>query len=154
MNKQLLTKDYIQTRNRVTDWKEAIQIAAQPMLERGDIEAGYIDAMIQTVIELGSYIVIAPLIALPHARSNGLVHHNALSLLKLKEPVYFDSDEESKATVILPIACVDNDQHLAMLAGIADLFQDEENMNQLLHTTDQNELCTIFEHFTFEEESS
>lgn len=154
MSKTLLTKEYIQTAQMAKDWKEAITIAAQPMVTNNDIDPAYIDAMIQTVIELGSYIVIAPLIALPHARSEGKVYKNAVSLLKLEQCVYFDKDEDSKASVILPLACVDNEQHMAMLAGIAQMFQDETFMATLLETNDLQQLCDLFEHFTLEEETS
>lgn len=155
MSRTLLTEDYIQTMDTVTDWKEAIKLAAQPMVAQGDIDPSYVDAMLQTVMDLGSYIVIAPLIALPHARSEGRVHKNAVSLLKLKEPVYFeDGDEDSKATVILPIACVDNEQHMAMLAGIAELFMDDTMMSTLLETNDSQTLRELFKHFKFEEETS
>ena len=152
MKKHLLTKEYIQLKDQVSDWKEAIRIAAQPMLTHGDIASDYVEAMIETVIHLGAYIVIAPNIALPHARGDGDVYRNAISLLKLSKPVYFGDDEDSKATVILPIACVDNEKHLSMLAAIAELFEDEQAMKALLEAEDRTQYYQLFERITFEEE--
>lgn len=153
MTRQVIEKDLIQTMERVATWTDAIRIAAAPMLQKGYIQESYIDAMIQTVLDLGSYIVIAPNIAMPHARSDGRVFRNAISILKLKEPVYFDEQEDSKATFIMPIACVDNENHLAMLASVAEILGDADIMNQLLETNDQQKLYEMFKDLTFEEET-
>ena len=37
MKEELLSKDCIQIADRVTDWQAAIQLAAQPMLNKGYI---------------------------------------------------------------------------------------------------------------------
>lgn len=152
MRKQVIEKDFIQVMERVDTWKDAIRIAATPLLKNGFIQESYIDAMIQTVLDFGSYIVIAPYIAMPHARSDTRVLKNAISILKLKEPVYFDKQEDSKATLIMPIACVDNEKHLTMLASIAEVLGDEDSMNLLLETNDQQKLYEIFKNITVEEE--
>ncbi len=44
--------------------EKAITIASQPLLQEQIIEQGYVQAMIDSVNELGPYIVIAPEIAL------------------------------------------------------------------------------------------
>ena len=153
MERKLIEKDFIQTMDHVDTWKDAIRIAAKPLLEHQCIQESYIDAMIQTVIDLGSYIVIAPDIAMPHARSEGRVLKNSISILKLEKPVYFDSDEASKATFIMPIACVDNENHLTMLAKVAEILGDPDTMEKILHTNDAEKLYEMFETLTFEEET-
>lgn len=149
--KNLISIDCIQTASHVDTWEDAIILAAQPLLRHGYIQESYIDAMIQTVHDFGSYIVIAPYIALPHARSDGRVNTNSISILKLEHPVYFDKDEDSKATVIIPIACIENEEHLTMLSKIAEVLGDCDCMEKLLHTNDQTELYKLFENL-YEEE--
>lgn len=153
MKLQVIEKGFIQTMDKVDTWKDAIQIAAAPLVKKKYIKESYIDAMIQTVLDLGSYIVIAPYVAMPHARSDGRVLKNAISILKLKEPIYFDEQEDSKALFIMPLACVDNNHHLTMLSCIADILGDVEKMNQILETNDKQQLYEIFKNITFEEES-
>ncbi|MDD3404207.1 MAG: PTS sugar transporter subunit IIA, partial [Hespellia sp.] len=58
----------IRFEEEMSDWKEAIRLVAQPLLENGCIEERYIDAMIRNVIENGPYIIIMPGLAMPHAR--------------------------------------------------------------------------------------
>lgn len=45
-----------------------MRIGGELLEKSGAIEPRYIDAMINTVKEIGPYIVIAPGIAMPHAR--------------------------------------------------------------------------------------
>ena len=40
---------YVQTAEKAEDWKEAIRMAASPLLEDGSIQASYIEAMIRNV---------------------------------------------------------------------------------------------------------
>ncbi|MFG6128711.1 PTS sugar transporter subunit IIA, partial [Staphylococcus aureus] len=49
-------------------------VASQPLLQEQVIEQCYVEAMIESVNELGPYIVIAPEIAIAHARPNNNVH--------------------------------------------------------------------------------
>ena len=48
---------HVQTAERAEDWKDAIRMAAAPLLENGSIRASYIDAMIHNVEVNGPYIV-------------------------------------------------------------------------------------------------
>ena len=40
------------------DWKEAIKIAAQPLIQKGDITDSYVNKMIQAVKDFGTYIML------------------------------------------------------------------------------------------------
>lgn len=59
------------------------------MLEEGLIEEAYIEAMFQTVREFGSYIVIAPDVAMPPARPDKTVHEAGFAVLRLDEAGVF-----------------------------------------------------------------
>lgn len=144
MEQELVSRSHIQTLDHISDWREAIKLAATPLLDDGCIQESYVEAMIRTVLELGTYIVLMPMVALPHARSDGRVNRDGMAVLKLKEPVYFDEgDESSKAALILPIACTDDDGHLAMLGKVAEILGDEEIMARVLASNDSEELYHI-----------
>ena len=59
----ILTTTRIIVKEQVNSWHEAI-LASQPLLQEQVIEQGYVEAMIESVNELGPYIVIAPEIAM------------------------------------------------------------------------------------------
>ncbi|MFW5827314.1 MAG: PTS sugar transporter subunit IIA, partial [Alkalispirochaeta sp.] len=58
----------------VADWEEAIRVGGRLMIDAGLVEPRYIDAIISNHKEMGPYFVIAPGIAMPHAKpENGVL---------------------------------------------------------------------------------
>ncbi|PNZ42883.1 PTS sugar transporter subunit IIA [Staphylococcus simulans] len=138
----ILTKDKIKVQDQVPDWSQAITEAAQPLLEQDYIETGYIDAMIDSVKELGPYIVIAPEIAIAHARPEDNVNKVGLSLLKLNESINFAEDSHY-ASLIFVLSATDNTSHLNVLQSLAGLLGNKEVVNQLLASKNSDEIIEI-----------
>ena len=90
----LIKKELIRIEDRANDWKDAIRIAAKSLLDNGHINEQYVADMIKSVEDAGPYIVLAPNVAVPHARPNGNVAKMAISLTKLNEPVNFRNEED------------------------------------------------------------
>ena len=63
-----LTKDRIKLKINASNWQEVVSEVGEIMYKAGDIDATYIDAMRNAIEDLGPYPVIAPGIALLHAR--------------------------------------------------------------------------------------
>lgn len=138
----ILTKDKIKVQDQVPDWSQAITEAAQPLLEQDYIETGYIDAMIDSVKEFGPYIVIAPEIAIAHARPEDNVNKVGLSLLKLNESINFAEDSHY-ASLIFVLSATDNSSHLNVLQSLAGLLGNKEVVNQLLESKNSDEIIEI-----------
>lgn len=138
----ILTKDKIKVQDQVPDWSQAITEAAQPLLEQDYIETGYIDAMIDSVKEFGPYIVIAPEIAIAHARPEDNVNKVGLSLLKLNESINFAEDSHY-ASLIFVLSATDNASHLNVLQSLAGLLGNKEVVNQLLASKNSDEIIEI-----------
>ncbi|MDN6206078.1 MAG: PTS sugar transporter subunit IIA [Staphylococcus simulans] len=138
----ILTKDKIKVQDQVPDWSQAITEAAQPLLEQDYIETGYIDAMIDSVKEFGPYIVIAPEIAIAHARPEDNVNKVGLSLLKLNESINFAEDSHY-ASLIFVLSATDNTSHLNVLQSLAGLLGNKEVVNQLLASKNSDEIIGI-----------
>lgn len=136
-----LSEKFVQIADRVDNWEESVRLASAPLLEEGYIGLSYIGEMIKTAIDLNFYIVIMPLVAMPHARNDGSVLKNGYSVLKLNEPVMFDDEMVS---LIIPLACVDNDSHMKMLMSIASVLGDESVLNELLASNDVKKIVELF----------
>ncbi|MCA0971455.1 BglG family transcription antiterminator [Halobacillus litoralis] len=141
----LLVSENILARESVTDWEEAIRLASSPLLEQQAIEDSYVEAMIQNVKELGPYIVIAPRIAIPHARPEAGVNRLSMSLLRLKEPVRFSEKEKHKAQLIFVLAAIDNQTHLKALSQLTEILSDEENITKLIDTDHQEQVVDLIQ---------
>lgn len=132
----LLKREMIQIKDKVDNWQEAIRLASSPLLDIQAIEPCYIDAMITNIEKLGSYVVLAPNVAIPHARPEDGVKKLSMSLLKLNEPISFSPDDPNKNVhLIFVLAAVDNYSHLKALSQLTELLEEEENIEQMIEMT-------------------
>ncbi|WP_173915292.1 BglG family transcription antiterminator [Halobacillus sp. Marseille-Q1614] len=143
MLNELLTDQTIQFKDNVQSWEEAIRVAAQPLIDQQSIKPHYVQAMIDNVNELGPYIVIAPGIAIPHARPETGVEQLGMSFLRLKEPVYFSEKEKHRAQLIIVLAAIDNQTHLKALAQLTELLSEEDNVEKLISASDSKTVIDL-----------
>lgn len=141
MLKDLITADRIQIIEKAENWKEALGIASKPLLKDGSITESYVDAMMGLVEKMGPYIVLAPGIALPHARKEDGVNKLAMSLLCCKEKVYFN--EEKYANLFFVLASDDGRSHIDALMHLSKLFSDESKLDQFLKAESVEELVEM-----------
>ena len=138
---QLLSRNRrIMFENKPITWVKSIHKAAKPLLEENIIAERYVQKMIDNVVELGPYIVIAPKIALAHARPEDGVNEIGLSLLISEKPVHFSEKEEHMANLIFVLAAKDSQSHLGLLAELAQIFSDPENIDSLCKLKDEKEV--------------
>lgn len=118
----------IYIKHSVETWQDAIRQSAQPLLSEGKITSAYVDAMIQNVIDNGTYIIIIPGFAMPHARPEYGAIEAGMALLKLEEPVLFPGDEAVK--LLIALSAKDADEHSDVIAELAEVLMDDEKMKQ------------------------
>lgn len=133
----------IQYVESVADWKDALLIAGRPLLSEGVISQDYIDAIIQQKEQIGPYFVIAPRIAMPHARPEQGALKLGLSVVLLGNAVNFDSEENDPVSAIFMFAAPDSNSHIEMISQLAEVLSDEEIMDRLFAASSQEQLMTI-----------
>lgn len=138
-----ILKDSIQLIDSVSSWEEAIRISTEPLLKGGYIKESYVDAMINGVKEFGPYIVIAPMIAMPHARPECGALKIGISILKLKEPVSFTDDGENQAKILFALSAAESESHIHILSDICTLLSDEEVYQKIINCEDYEELLSL-----------
>lgn len=139
----LLTDDKITLNIQATDWKDAINKAAAPLLRNKSIEKSYVKAMQDSVIKFGPYIVIGPHIALSHARPEDGVHKLDVSVGTLKDPIKFGSKQNDPVEIIFVLAAIDNYSHLNVLKAIVNLINDPKKVQRLCQINNVNEFKEI-----------
>lgn len=123
-----------------TNWSEAIDFAGQALVRSGRSTDEYTKAMIQAFQELGPYMVIAPGIALAHARPSKEVISTGLSLVVLNEAVEFGSERFDPVRIVFGLAALDHDGHIDLMAGLSELLLDESKVNMLLQSENESEV--------------
>ncbi|EGD50476.1 PTS modulated transcriptional regulator, MtlR family [Thermoanaerobacter ethanolicus JW 200] len=136
--KDLLTEDTIKLNVEAKDWEEAVRIGGELLEKSGAIEPRYIDAMINTVKEIGPYIVIAPGIAMPHARPEAGAKKIGMSLITLKNSVNFGNKENDPVKIVVSLCAIDHSSHLKALSELVELLGDEKFVS-LLATAERKE---------------
>ena len=90
------------------------------------IESSYHEAIIHCVNTMGPYIIIAPNLAMPHARPEDGVNRTAFALVTLKNPIYFDG-EVAPVDVLVTLAGSTSDQHMEGLMEVIKIVEDENS---------------------------
>lgn len=139
----VLTPETIQLDATAGDWREAIRLAGQLLVDRGDATPEYIDAMIRTVEELGPYMVIAPGIALAHARPGQGVRRVCLSLVRLRNPVSFGNPDNDPVDLVFALGGIDHNSHLDVLAQLTQLLSDEKQVSLIREAQETEIVCRL-----------
>ena len=124
MLSSLMTEQNIRLRFEANDWKEVVEQAGRLLLNSRNIEPRYIQAMKELVSKEGAYMVVAPGLALLHARPEDGVLDECISLVTLAKPVRFGHPENDPVDIAIAFAAQRNNRHIQLLAEIARLLQD------------------------------
>ncbi|HBT50108.1 MAG TPA: PTS mannitol transporter subunit IIBC, partial [Caldanaerobacter subterraneus] len=139
----LLTKDTIKLNVEAKDWEEAVRIGGELLVKNGFAEPQYVEAMINTVKEMGPYIVIAPGIAMPHARPEAGARKIGMSLITLKNPVNFGNKENDPVKIVVSLCAIDHSSHLKALSELVELLGDEEFVEAVLNANDVDRVLKL-----------
>ncbi|MCF6464945.1 PTS sugar transporter subunit IIA [Clostridium sp. Cult2] len=134
-------QDNINFMDGIFSWEESIELGARPLLEKGYITPKYIKDIITNINKNGSYIVIVPGIAMPHARNEGGVIKTGISFLKLKNHTVFPDDK--KVNILLTLAAKDNSEHLELLSNLSSILIDEEIRERFKDADTKEEVISL-----------
>ena len=145
MLKDTLEERSVSLGEPVNGWQEAVKLAGQLLVASEFVEEEYVPAMIRTTEELGPYAVIAPGVAIPHARPGDGARKVGLSLAVLSEPVEFGSKENDPVDLVFGFSTTDSDAHLELIQSLADFIEKEENCQALRAAETVEEIMKIVE---------
>ncbi len=112
-------------------WQAAVELCGGLLVESGVAEERYVPAMVRTVEELGPYVVIAPGVAIPHARPEDGAIKPGISLVILREPVEFGSEENDPVDLLFGFATTGSDAHVELIRALAEFIGEQENLEKL-----------------------
>ncbi|WP_088832407.1 BglG family transcription antiterminator [Paenibacillus tyrfis] len=144
----LLPPEHLVLRDGASDWKVAIELAAEPLLRRGFIEPRYVKAMIAKVDSYGPYIVVSPGVAIAHAKPEEGVRRLGMSLLKLEHAVPFGPEVRHQIRLVLVLASADGESHLRALSQLTMLLREEEAKAILLKAQTAEQLAGLIRQHT------
>ena len=147
----LLPSNRIVLDEEAADWEAATRLAGALLVSDGVVEERYVEAMVEAVRSLGPYIVLAPGVALPHARPEDGAAGNGFSLLRLRRQVAFGHEQHDPVDLVIALAAADKTGHVRAMATLGTLLSDQamrerlrtsptpEDLHELIATADADE---------------
>ncbi len=141
---RFLTEDHILLKQQALDWRDAIQIAGQSLLNSGDIDKMYIPAMQDAVKDFGPYIVLDKGFALAHAKPSELVYRVCISMVTLDPPVEFGNQDFDPVDILVAFGTPDAESHITMLRELCELLNQPEAFVKIRAATNTSEIMSLF----------
>ncbi|OOR98972.1 PTS ascorbate-specific transporter subunit IIA [Haemophilus paracuniculus] len=126
LKQSLIENNSILLNQKASDWKAAIKIGTDLLEKSGAIEPRYYTNIVDKIEEMGPYIILAPGLAMPHARPEEGVIKTSFALVTLTEPVVFDGEDEP-VSVLITLAGSDSDKHMQGLMEITQVLDDPDS---------------------------
>jgi PTS system ascorbate-specific IIA component len=139
-----LPAEAIALRVPVGDWRGAVRAAGAALTAAGIARPSYADEMIRMIEEHGPYVVIAPGLALAHARPGPEVLKDGIAVVTLETPIPFGHPYNDPVSVVLALAVDSPDAHVALVAELANLFNDSTAITDLAAATTVDEVQRLF----------
>lgn len=135
----------------VKDWKEAIRAGGALLVKQNIVKESYVEAMIDSAIKVGPYIVLEKGIALPHATPQDDTNCIGVSIITLKHPIEFGNDENDPVNLVICLASVDATSHMQVLSDIAKIFDGDNYYKQMINAKDKSDIMNIVTYLSNEE---
>ncbi len=130
----ILSKERIQLNAIATDRTDAIRKAGDLLVKTGCVTPEYVDGMLKREESMSTYLGSG--VSIPHGVYENKDHvlQTGISVLQLPQGVAWDEDGEPVYLVIGIAAS--SDEHVGVLASLAEAVEDEEVLNEMVHATD------------------
>lgn len=151
----ILNNDAFILQAEAKDWKEAVKLGVDLLVKAGSAEARYYDGILKMMSEHGPYFVIAPGIAMPHARPEEGGLKQGFSIVTLKEPIKFGHEYNDPVDLVFCI-CAGNAADLTenVILEAVTLFDDENAVQKLRQAKTKEDLQAMFDSLVLEDELS
>lgn len=130
-------------RAEAADWRAAVRLAGRALTRSGSTRSEYAERMIAVIEEFGAYVVIAPGLALAHARPGSDVRREGLAVVTLATPVAFGHPHNDPVRVVLGVAVSNAEEHVAFVAALANIFNDPRAVARVAAATSADEVREV-----------
>jgi len=146
--KEVLLPATIALNVEAKDWESAIAAAGKPLVDIGAVENRYIDNMIECVRQLGPYIVIAPGIAMPHARPENGVKRVCMSMVRLQTPIKFGNLRNDPVELVFALGAVNSESHYRILSNLWAMLSTPSAVTVLRKSNDRTQIFDVIKTYS------
>lgn len=136
----IISLETIQMNAQASSKEEAIKMAGELLVKAGHVSPAYVDGMLAREETMSTYIGNG--VAIPHGQfdDKGSIHSTGISAVQFLDGIVWDEDEEDeKAYLVFGIAAT-ADEHVGVLANLAEAIEEPEDAEKLVRATDPMEI--------------
>ncbi len=139
---KILTVDRIRVQASAERKEQAIRMAGELLVQTGCVTPEYVEGMLARETVMSTYLGSG--VAIPHGQyeSREQIYQTGISILQLPQGVEWE--EGKKAHLVIGIAA-SSDEHVGLLARLAEVVEDEEIIRKLKITANPQEIYDQFE---------
>lgn len=142
MTLPILSAENILLNQQIATKEEAIRLAGQMLVDKGYVESGYIEKMLEreemTSTFMGNFV------AIPHGTDDAKKEVKETGITIIQVPNGVDFGDGNIVKLIFGIAGKGND-HLDILSNIAITVSEVENVEKIVKATSPNDILFFFE---------
>lgn len=116
--------------DNVANYEDAITIVGNMLCNNKSIKKSYITDMISNIKKMGAYIVIENGIAMPHSDNKDNILKTDLSILLVREKVYFTDDKY--ANIFFCFSSINKTEHIPIINELLDLLNENNFLEEIL----------------------
>ncbi|GAL09699.1 ascorbate-specific PTS system EIIA component [Vibrio astriarenae] len=143
----LIGDNIVITNEKNLSVNDALDITCSKLIEQGKVETSYLDAIKAKHNEIGAYYVLAPKIAMPHARPENGVNEAALQITVFKNGVDLESEDNGDVFFSVTLAAMDSDSHIQTIVALSELFQNDEDIDGIIAAETASDIRVILEKY-------
>ncbi len=141
----ILIENNILLQQQAQNWQEAVKLGCTLLEEKGYIEPRYYEAILEQTEKLGPFYLLAPGLAMPHARPEDGVKKSGFAIVTLKDPVMFGDIDNDPIDILITLAAENTDFHNRVgIVQIVTLLDNEEAVERLKAATKIEDIKAIF----------
>lgn len=117
-------------------WRDAVTLVAKALARADFARPAYAADMIRMIEEHGPYVVVAPGLALAHARPGPRSLACGMAVVTLATPIAFGHPHHDPVSVVVGLVSTTTEEHLVNVAAVANVFNDDGIVERLAAATD------------------
>lgn len=135
----ILSVDRIRLGATAVDKADAIRQAGYLLVNSGCVQAGYVQGMLAREQTMSTYLGNG--VSIPHGQFDNRADILQTGISVLQVPAGVEWEDGEKAYLIIGIAA-SSDEHIGVLANLAEVIEDEEMTQALIQTADPELILT------------
>lgn len=145
LTKQLLELNAITLQAQVANWQEAVRAGVDLLVQADTVEPRYYDAIVKMTGELGPWFLLAPGLAMPHARPEEGVKKTSFALVTLATPVNFGDPDNDPIDILITLAAADaKTMNEEAIVEVVTLLENEDTVSRIRAAKTRADIEKIF----------